>query len=205
MKEKQVNETKNKRKRTISIAKENIEDFSNELLKILNEKYRVVCVSDTPIEDKAIKITQKKPTAFVTLRKNSILFDGDVEKCKSILEKMVGNKVALDFDGVINSYISGWTGIGSIEDEPTIGIIELIKECQNKYEEVAIFSSRCSSATGIGTMDNYLKKYGVNIDTYLENIDDTYILIDDRVIDYTSIENIVEYLETFDSWVNKKK
>ena len=193
------------RQRTICIAKENLNDFSNEVLVALNEKYRVVCISDTPIEDKPIKATQKKPAAFATLRKNSILFDGDVEKCRAKLLEMGGKKRAFDFDGVVNSYVSGWTGIGEVVDEPVQGIIELIKECQSNGDEVVIYSSRCASAMGIGTMDNYLRKHGVDIDTYLENIDDSYILIDDRVIDYTKVDDIVSFLDTFDSWVNKNK
>ena len=193
------------RQRIVCIAKENVNDFPNELLETLNEKYRVVCVSDTPIEGKPIKTTVKKPAAFATLRKNSILFDGDVEKCRQDLAELGGKRKAFDFDGVINSYVSGWTGIGEVVDEPVQGIIELIKECQANGDEVVIYSSRCSSAMGIGTMDNYLRKYCVDIDTYLENIDDSYILIDDRAIDYTKVEDIVAFLDNFDSWVNKNK
>lgn len=193
------------RQKTVCISKENLSDFSLELLNALNESYRVVCISDTPIDDKPIKTTQKKPTAFATLRRNSVLFEGDVEKCKLLLTKTKGDKIAFDFDGVINSYVSGWTGIDLVVDEPVKGIIDFIKDCQKTYKEVAIFSSRCCSSLGIETIDNYLKKYGVNINTYLNEIDDTYILVDDRAIDYTKVNDIVAYLSTFDSWVKKAK
>ena len=194
-------------KKMILINKNDLKDFSNEMLKELHEKYRLFCISKTPIENEYVKSTLKKLPVFATLRKNSILFTGNVEECKKAIELLNVNKIAFDFDGVINSYVSGWTGTDNIVDKPVEGIISFMKELQTKGKEIIIFSSRCKSVVGVVAMKKYLESYGLIIENFVDNIDDDYLLIDDRVVDYTTIDetNLVNFLETFDSWVNKSK
>lgn len=190
------------RRKTIAIAKEDILNFSQEVLDTLGKEFILVCVSETPIDVNGVKIVNKKPPAFLTLRSNSILFNGDVHSMKEQLLSLKGRKVALDFDGVINSYKSGWTGEDNVVDEPVEGIIDFIKEFTNEYEFV-VYSSRCRSEVGIAAMKEFFSKNGVTklLDVeYVTMIDSDCILIDDRVLDYTMVDDIIESVRTFTPW-----
>jgi hypothetical protein len=55
--------------------------------------------------------------------------------------------VAIDFDGVLHGYQSGWQGAGVIADEPVPGAIAWLEDLAGHFE-VAIFSTRCETAAG---------------------------------------------------------
>lgn len=56
--------------------------------------------------------------------------------------------IILDFDGVINSYESGWCGATNIPDPPIKGVDEAIQELRKDFE-VVVHSSRCHQKGGI--------------------------------------------------------
>ena len=61
------------------------------------------------------------------------------------------------FDGVINSYESGWRGVGTIPDEPVPGAgLYLLRAVQ--HFQVAIFSSRSRSLAGRRAMKRYVRQ-----------------------------------------------
>lgn len=57
--------------------------------------------------------------------------------------------LCLDFDGVINSYASGWQGATVINDPPTDGAIEFLIEAVENFD-VQIYSSRASNGSEVG-------------------------------------------------------
>lgn len=65
--------------------------------------------------------------------------------------------LCLDFDGVINSYTSGWTGADRIIDPPTNGFVAFLVVA-DQYFRVAIFSSRTGQPGGLQAMQDYLWK-----------------------------------------------
>ena len=49
--------------------------------------------------------------------------------------------LSLDFDGVLHWYRKGWKGADVIDDEPTPGAVEFVKNAQEHFK-VVIYSSR---------------------------------------------------------------
>lgn len=198
------------RNKIVAIGKNDIVNISKSIIEILNTKYRVVCVSNDGEEEIVglpnIKVVSKKPAAFLTLRKNSYLFDGNTNKLKDFLKDFsFDTKLAFDFDGVINSYISGFSKVeDKIIDPPVEEIIPFLQYCFENFEEVVIYSSRCGKETGSKLINEYLSINGFSgTIRCVEKIDDSYLLIDDRIIDYTIVENIEEFVDNFIPWTKK--
>lgn len=65
--------------------------------------------------------------------------------------------LALDFDGCIHGYDSGWKGAGVIPDDPVPGAgLYLLQAVQ--HFRVAIFSSRSRSLIGRWAMNRYVQR-----------------------------------------------
>ena len=69
--------------------------------------------------------------------------------------------VAVDCDGVIHSYRSGWRGEQELPDEPVDGAIEWLEELTGHFE-VAIHSTRCRSVAGRWAVEGYLREHGLS-------------------------------------------
>lgn len=111
--------------------------------------------------------------------------------------------VVFDFDGVIHSYISGWKGITTIPDPPVPGIAEAIQDIRKHYV-VAVVSTRCSTPEGIEAVNNWLEKYGIEVDAVLKEKPSAIVYIDDRAICFDGCaENLLSKIQTFEVW-NKK-
>ncbi len=63
--------------------------------------------------------------------------------------------LCLDFDGVLNSYETGWKGAAVITDPPVPGAIAFLREAVNHFR-VAIFSSRSHQPGGLQAMREWL-------------------------------------------------
>lgn len=63
--------------------------------------------------------------------------------------------LVVDFDGVLNSYKSGWIAPHIIPDPPVPGAIPFLKEAV-KHFEVNIFSSRSHDPAGLQAMQDYI-------------------------------------------------
>lgn len=114
--------------------------------------------------------------------------------------------VVFDFDGVIHSYVSGWCGEDQIPDEPVKGIGEVLKHVQEKYE-VVIVSTRCRSESGKNAIQNWLKKYGLDIyvDRICKEKPPAIVYIDDRAICFDgNTDFLLQRIENFQPW-NKRK
>lgn len=69
--------------------------------------------------------------------------------------------IALDFDGVINSYTSGFIET-RIPDPPVPGALAFIMALQNSGHTVAIYSCRASNAKAVELIRTYLKMHGLD-------------------------------------------
>ncbi|MDA4845933.1 hypothetical protein [Hoeflea poritis] len=132
--------------------------------------------------------------------------------------------LCLDFDGVIHSYTSGWTGAHDVADPPVPGALTFIQEAQQDFD-VCIFSSRSGQPNGIGAMktwlrlhyQEYFQKAGVPGDQAfirskkaVKRIDfptekpPAFVTIDDRAVQFEGAWPAIEDLLSFKPW-NKRE
>ncbi|MDR1219703.1 MAG: hypothetical protein LBK73_08860 [Treponema sp.] len=117
--------------------------------------------------------------------------------------------VAVDFDGVINSYISGWKG-PTETDAPVLSAAESLKTLYNRGYKVIIFSTRANTQEGIDTIREYLRKHTENNEladtievTDQKPIADMYI--DDRAIPFNGDwEETLKRIEEFKPWTERR-
>lgn len=69
------------------------------------------------------------------------------------------HRIAVDFDGVLNSYVSGWTGATSLPDPPIPGAIEWLEEMARSFE-VIIFTTRGQYPEAKAAIREWLAKHG---------------------------------------------
>lgn len=106
--------------------------------------------------------------------------------------------LCLDFDGVVNSYKSGWQGVDAIPDPPTEGFFEWLATAMPHFR-IVIFSSRSSSEDARKSMQGWLWMHyrewrGTDPDApvipiekieFPANKPPALITIDDRAINFT--------------------
>ena len=117
--------------------------------------------------------------------------------------------ICLDFDGVLNSYTSGWNG-GKLVDSPVPGAIEWLEEITKKHK-VIIHTARLRSANEDQSpqqVEEWLRKSGLS-DRALAKL--TYqakpiahVYIDDRAIAFSG-ENFptADEVENFKTWQSR--
>ncbi len=67
--------------------------------------------------------------------------------------------IAVDFDGVIHSYLTPWVNAETIPDPPIPGAIEWLNKMREKFE-VVIFTTRGKTAEGRVAVQDYLFAHG---------------------------------------------
>lgn len=120
--------------------------------------------------------------------------------------------IAVDFDGVIHSYKSGWTDRTTIPDEPVVGALEWLAEMlQDDRFEIVIYSTRNRDLNGIHAMREWLKKWwklrnpDVDVDL-VESIPfpstkpTAWLTIDDRAMCFRGIFPTPEAMLEFQTW-----
>ena len=111
--------------------------------------------------------------------------------------------VAIDFDGVIHSYTSGWQGADKCPDPLVEGIDEVIKDLRKDYK-VIIVSSRAETVEGRLAIRNYLKKYNIEVDGIDCRKPPAIVYIDDRAICFNGdTTNLAEQVRNFKPWTKK--
>ena len=122
--------------------------------------------------------------------------------------------LCLDFDGVIHSYSSGWSGADTIPDPPVAGAVAFMLAALRVFD-VAIFSSRSNQLGGINAMRSWLKKHAGQ--TWYETPDGpgledvrfptekpaALVSIDDRALTFDGTWPRIEDLRAFKPW-NKR-
>lgn len=114
--------------------------------------------------------------------------------------------IALDFDGVIHSYTSKWTGDSVISDPPVDGALEFIESCMMNGLRICIFSTRNASPVAIVAMKSWLGQNGLRLDL----IDDiefptmkpthASLFIDDRGFHFQGTFPSIDYCKEFKPW-----
>lgn len=122
----------------------------------------------------------------------------------------------LDFDGVINSYKSGWLGETELPDPPVPGALAFIIKARKDFE-ITICSSRAKSEVGRKAIQEYLQKYfvhqlGLSAEIAGQILDEititnekpaAYVSIDDRALTFNGEWPSIEELKTFQPWYRK--
>jgi hypothetical protein len=130
--------------------------------------------------------------------------------------------ICVDFDGVINSYVSGWKGVDVIPDPPVPGAIEWLEAhlpvpdslCAMAPEYtgpiVQIYSSRSKSWWGRRAMKKWLLKHGLHPGYINEGIlkfpskkPAAFLTLDDRAICFDGTFPTTDQMMAFKPW-NKK-
>jgi hypothetical protein len=114
--------------------------------------------------------------------------------------------VALDFDGVINSYKDGWKG-ETETDDPVPGAAEGILKLLESGLAIAIYSTRAGSREGKRTIREYLRGLvGESADSIqISNKKPiAAVYVDDRAVTFNGDwAEMPDKIEEFRSWVDK--
>ena len=120
-----------------------------------------------------------------------------------VLDMGYKQTIVFDFDGVINSYLSGWQGIDVIPDPPVCGIKEAIDELRRHYR-VVVVSTRCHQEGGIEAIKAYLERHGIVVDEVTMHKPPAKVYIDDRAITFDGdARSLKDKIDSFKPW-NKK-
>lgn len=111
-----------------------------------------------------------------------------------------GMTVALDFDGVIHSYFSGYRGPEAIPDPPVDGIKETIEELRKKYR-VCVVSSRCLHKKGKQAVIQWLDKQGIIVDEVTGEKQPALVYVDDRALTFDGdAASLIDKIQAFKPW-----
>lgn len=87
--------------------------------------------------------------------------------------------IAIDFDGVIHSYTSGWTGFDPI-DPPVVGARAAIAAMRAMGFQVIVFSCRAHDYRGLAGIVLWLHKHEITVDNVTAAKPHAEIYVDDR-------------------------
>lgn len=76
--------------------------------------------------------------------------------------------IAIDFDGVVNSYSSGWTD-GRLPDPPNPGAFDFIRALRRAGHTVVIHTTRAGDGAAIGQIQQWLRLHGLE-ETHVQAI-----------------------------------
>ena len=116
--------------------------------------------------------------------------------------------IAIDFDGVLYSFTSGWTGRYNLPDPPTDGAIEWLLSLVGRLDlEVVIFSCRNDTWRGRRAIKGWLIKHGYP-QSFLCLLSfpkkkPAGLLIDDRCICFNGVFPTVQEITSFVPWHGK--
>ncbi len=121
----------------------------------------------------------------------------------------MSKQIAIDFDGVIHSYTSGWKGASVISDPPIDGAFDAIRTYLQNGIRVSVFSTRNVEPGAVDAMLLWFHKYGME-DEHLNRLtfptskpSTASVFIADRAYLFEGTFPTVEYLKEFKPW-NKK-
>ena len=115
----------------------------------------------------------------------------------------LSKKVALDFDGVIHKYTSGWQGPHIATDGIVDGAKEFIQTLQSHGYEVVVFSCRASYISGHEAIERFLEQHGIQDVIVTSEKPPAGIYIDDRGFCFEGDFPSLEYIENFKTWTEQ--
>ena len=114
--------------------------------------------------------------------------------------------IVVDFDGVVNSYKSGYNGIDTILDPPTKGIKKAIDDMREKGYNVVIQSSRCRWKIGREAIKEWLDKNDIKVDDITDSKPAAIAVVDDRAIVFNGHSaTLLDRIKRFKPWYKKEK
>lgn len=115
-------------------------------------------------------------------------------------------RIVFDFDGVINSYKSGWCGVDNIPDPPVPGIREAIQELMDAGYEVVVSSSRATGTLGLHAIQQYLEKHDIRVSYVSGDKPPALCYIDDRAICFDgNAAGLLEKVQSFKPWYERRE
>jgi hypothetical protein len=118
-------------------------------------------------------------------------------------EELAKRTIALDFDGVVHSYTSGWTRADDIPDPPVEGAKEAIEKLRQDYS-VNIFSARAGQPGGMNAIEEWLKKNGIEVDEVSTEKPPAHVYVDDRGITFRgNWPDTISKIKTFKSYLGE--
>lgn len=113
--------------------------------------------------------------------------------------------LVLDFDGVLNSYTSGWQGAGVINDPPVPGALEFCREAVKAFD-VVVVSARCGQPGGSAAIEGWLRRHDFPPGMHVSRDGvkpPAWATIDDRVITFNGTWLSIESLKAFQPWYRR--
>jgi len=126
-----------------------------------------------------------------------------VNEQEDVAQEKAKRTVALDFDGVIHSYVSGWTRADDIPDAPVEGAKEAIEELMQTYQ-VVIYSARAGQPGGLEAIEKWLADNGIEVDEVTTEKPPAHVYVDDRGITFRgNWPDTVSKIKTFKSYLGE--
>lgn len=94
-----------------------------------------------------------------------------------------GRTVVVDFDGVLHSYASGWTGVRP-QDPPEPGALEFVEWLIENGAHVVIMSTRANRRRGMRAIRHWLRDHGFPALTVTHRKVNAVAYVDDRAVPY---------------------
>jgi hypothetical protein len=107
--------------------------------------------------------------------------------------------LALDFDGVIHAYTSGWKGAEEIPDGPVPGALNFVHNAVKDWN-VVVVSSRAADADGKRAIENWLCVHGFPDLLVTNQKPPAVVTLDDRAILFTGKFPSPSLLRSFQPW-----
>ena len=111
--------------------------------------------------------------------------------------------IAIDFDGTLNSYDSGWTTPESIPDPPVDGAKTAVEQYLKVGFKVVVFTARAETAGGKLAIELWLAKHGFPALEVTDRKPPARVYIDDKGFHFTGEWPSVEFVRKFRSWIEK--
>ena len=111
--------------------------------------------------------------------------------------------VAIDFDGVIHSYVSGWKGHDVIPDPPVPGAFTAMQNYIRNHFDIVIYSTRAECQKGIDAIYEWLTEHGFNQQDKIKiqaTKPPASIYIDDRGFCFKGEFPAPEFINNFKPW-----
>lgn len=113
--------------------------------------------------------------------------------------------IVFSFDGVINSFESGYVTVYECPDPPVEGIKEALDELHKDGYYIVVQSSRCRKKGGVEIIRDYLNKYDIWADRITAERVPAIAYIDSKSIGFTgTTQNLINRIKEFKPWYEVK-
>jgi 5'(3')-deoxyribonucleotidase len=112
--------------------------------------------------------------------------------------------IAVDFDGVLHSYVSGWMGEANIPDPPVPGAFDFLRWAVQTYN-IVIYSARANTTAGYFAIHEWLVEHGLegeimNKVSISASKPQAVMYIDDRAWRFAGTFPTARQIEDFQPW-----